>query len=153
MKTKLEAENRTLQDDDFGCPKCGHWDDYLPLGSEDWQVCYRHRTKFLCSAEGGTWGDPEHIQLRNAAILEHFTEVEPVYPAIPANLAAGLLRLADAVSGETGHSQETEDDDKQTLAADADLVRRWVQANRTKWVQYIHLDEGENPRAREAGRV
>ena len=130
-----------------GCPKCCRWDEYLPLDSEDWVVCYRHHTKFNWAGGGGSWGDPDVVRLRNAAILEHFTEVEPAVPAMPRDQAAALLRMADAVCEATPQAVDGEEAkvQRKQLRADADLVRRWVTANRTKWIQYIHVNDDENP--------
>ncbi len=130
-----------------GCPKCCRWDNCLSLGSEDWVVCYRHRTKFMWAGGGGTWGEPEEAELRNRIILDQLTDVEPAYPAIFPDEAAAFLRLADAVCDEHFHPRDADDGKarKEQLVADAALVRRWVAFKRTTWVQRIRVSDEENP--------
>jgi len=145
-RKKPRAESNIDPYEFGGCPKCCRWDDCVPVGSEEWVVCYQHRTKFMWAAGGGSWADAEGVEPGNPTSLERFREVEPAYPAMSPDDAAALLRLADAACNE---NLQPEDPDhgkahKEQLAADAKLVRQWVAANRTTWIQYIHVNDDEN---------
>lgn len=129
-------------DDLWGCPICCRWDQYLPLGSEDWVVCHRHRTKFMWAAGGGCWSDAEEQDPKSAEVLQHYSEVEPAYPTVPLDLAAALRRLAAAACG--GHVRKAGASRKK-LAADARLVQNWLAAYETTWVQRVLISDELNP--------
>lgn len=70
-----------------GCPECCTWDSALPVGSTEWVVCHRHKTRWCWATGGGTWDLPPEVEARNEAIVSTYRDVEPAYSPSAAPLS------------------------------------------------------------------